>query len=80
VWHRAIDVLRMRQARPRTAPFDPTHLATAGDPAVQALDAVTAAAVRTAVLALPLDQRRVVAVAYFAVRVTRRSPWCSASP
>jgi RNA polymerase sigma-70 factor (ECF subfamily) len=66
VRHRAIDVLRMRQARPRTASLDTVRLATGSDPAVYALTAMTASAVRTAVAGLPLDQRRVVAMAYFA--------------
>ncbi len=65
VRHRAIDALRTRQARPRTAPFDDLHLAAVEDPAGQALAAVTAAAVRAAVAGLPREQRVAVAMAYF---------------
>ncbi len=65
VRHRAIDALRTRQARPRTAPFDAVRLAAVGDPAGQALAAITATAVRVAVVGLPPDQRAAVAMAYF---------------
>lgn len=64
--NRAIDMLRMRQARPRTTRFDELPLISGDDPARAALAAVDAAALRTAVAALPVDQRTAVELAYFA--------------
>jgi RNA polymerase sigma-70 factor (ECF subfamily) len=65
VRHRAIDAVRTRQARPRTAPFDAVRLAAADDPAGQALATIAASAVRTAVAGLPREQRVAVEMAYF---------------
>src|SRR5215207_3400724 len=45
--NRAIDMLRMRQARPRTTSFDDLPLVSGDDPAHAALAAVDAAALRT---------------------------------
>lgn len=64
--NRAIDVLRMRQARPRTTSFDDIPLVAADDPAHAALAAVDAAFLRAAVATLPADQRTAVELAYFA--------------
>lgn len=64
--NRAIDVLRMRQARPRTTSFDDLPLISDDDPARAALAAVDATALRAAVAILPPDQRTAVELAYFA--------------
>jgi RNA polymerase sigma-70 factor (ECF subfamily) len=66
VRHRAIDVVRAREARPRTTTIDDLPLADRTDPAEAALAALRGAAVRAAVAALPPAQRAAVELAYFA--------------
>lgn len=66
VRHRAIDVVRAREARPRTTPVDDLPLAATDDPEQAALQSVHGAQIREAVAALPVDQRTAVELAYFA--------------
>lgn len=66
VRNRAIDVLRAREARPRTTAIGDLQLSASDDP-VQAVLALSAAtAVRAAVATLPNDQRTAIELAYFA--------------
>lgn len=66
VRHRAIDVLRARQARPRTSSIDNLPLAAPDDPAARALSLLESRTLRTAVATLPPEQRAAVELAYFA--------------
>lgn len=65
VRNRAIDVLRAREARPRTTEIGDLQLPAADDPVQAALATSSATAVRAAVASLPNDQRTAVELAYF---------------
>ena len=68
VRHRAIDVARARAARTRGVPLDDVALVIAADddPSSEALRRVEAAKVRAALTSLPVPQREVVELAFFA--------------
>lgn len=66
VRHRAIDLVRARATRPRTTLMDDLRLSAPDDPLAEALASALAATVRTAVAALPPEQRIAVELAYFA--------------